>query len=148
MSRYMDYVFHDTNGQNPAQISKTPPPVIGPSRTKVVRTSIADLLWYRQFDEVLGLGWGKVQKWESIQINENKEHTWMTLKWLEESTMLFQFVRNRWNLLILTNQDNFSIMYFWNALNVNVYRTKNIINQYRENFKSVISASAIEKFPG
>ena len=62
---------------------------------------------------------------------ENNDYScrypWMTSKWLEETRKWLQCGRNWWNLWIKMNQYHFSTMYIWNALNVNVNRTKTLL---------------------
>ena len=110
---------------------------------------LAGLLWERQFEGVLfGLGWGKsTELGMSVCASKNKDscrYSWMTSKWLDDSRMWLPCGRNWWNLSILENRRHFLTMYIWDALNVNVGRTK-IIVEYREMFESRFSAGATEK---
>ena len=110
---------------------------------------LAGLLWERQFEGVLfGLGWRKsTELGMSVCASKNKDscrYSWMTSKWLDDSRMWLPCGRNWWNLSILENRRHFLTMYIWDALNVNVSRTK-IIVEYREMFESRFSAGATEK---
>ena len=55
-------------------------------------------------------------------------------KWLERSRIWLPCGRNRWNMLIFTNQLHFLITYNWDALNVNVNRMKQSLNSIKKMF--------------
>ena len=92
---------------------------------------LVGLLWRdRQFEEVpLGLGWESTELRMPICSSKTRivligirgwhQNGWKNRIWL-------QCGRNWWNLLILTYQHHVSIMHIWDALNVNVNRTKTL----------------------
>ena len=107
----------------PKSLTNMEDPVV-PLERNLYGHPIGGLLRERQFEEVrLELGWGKVPNWNDNLVIENKEnsyrYTWMIFTW-------------RWKeaeygsreTMILTNQLHFLLRNVWDALNVNVNRTK------------------------
>ena len=74
------------------------------------------------------LGWEKYHIVNVYLFIKNKDYsyryTWMTLRWLERSSIWLPCGRNWWNSSILTNQLHFLITFFWDALNGNAKRTQ------------------------
>ena len=120
------YVFRNTSGPNHGQTLKTQ--LLSLERNLHGHPR-AGLLWERQFEEVLlGFGWKEVPNWECMFVHRKQglfsSVTWMTLRWLERSSIWLPRGRNWWKMLILTNQLHFLITKIWDALNVNVNRKK------------------------
>ena len=107
----------------PKSLANIEDPVV-PLERNLYGHPLAGLLWERQFEEVLlELGWGKVPNWNDNLVIENNEnsyrYTWMIFKrrWKEAEY-------GSRETMILTNQLHFLLRNVWDALNVNVNRTK------------------------
>ena len=120
----------------PSSWSNIEDPVI-PLQRDLYGHPLADLLWERQFEEVLlGLGLGQSTKlFLSVHADDIKR----SRKWLPE-----EMVKTR---LILTRPLHFLITYIWDALNVNTNRMKSLLTNMQKMFESRISAGATEKLP-
>ena len=127
------YVFHDTNGQNHGLTSKSQWYLLNEICT--VTQSQA----FRGKDNSRKFCWnldGKMYRIGNVYLfiennNYSYRYTWMTWKWLERNRIWQPCGRNWWKTLILTNQLHFLIAYTWDALNVNVNRTKQLFNSVR-----------------
>ena len=109
---------------------------------------LAGLLWERQFEVPLGLGWEKVPNWECFFI-ENKDYScwfaWMT--WLERCRIWLPCVRKWWKHLIWTNQLHFLIEYL-GCTRRKCKPKEVIIDEHAKMYESRNSAGATEKLPG
>ena len=109
---------------------------------------LAGLLWERQFEVPLGLGWEKVPNWECFFI-ENKDYScwfaWMT--WLERCRIWLPCGRKWWKHLIWTNQLHFLIEYL-GCTRRECKPKEVIIDEHAKMYESRNSAGATEKLPG
>ena len=108
---------------------------------------LAGLLWERQFEVPLGLGWEKVPNWECFFI-ENKDYSywfaWMT--WLERCRIWLPCGRKWWKHLIWTNQLHFLIEYL-GCTRRECKPKEVIIDEHAKMYESRNSAGATEKLP-
>ncbi len=83
---------------------------------------------------------------------EHKDYSyrfaWMTSKWLERSRIWLPCGRNWWKMFTLTNKLHFLITYTWDALNVNVNRTKSSSMNTDKCLNHEFLLEQLKKLPG
>ena len=147
-SRYLGYVYHDTNGLNHGPVWKIQSFLLSEI---FYGHPLAGLFWEKQFEKVLlEHCWERVPNWKCLFVYREKElfvslymdhiklagkktKPWPNVESIDETSRFW------------VNQHNSLTTSIWIALNENVKKSRDVVDNYRNMFESRISAGAKEK---